>query len=186
MCGCNENASKKADRFSTPVYGQASPPVIIGGPTGDYKVLADITSARWVEYRVLALAFSNSGACVISGGRKPIALDYSGGNTLNDDSHGYGEPYVAGSSGSVSGSKEWIRVTHSEKRVFARIDTNGTIFIALQFRPCLLEIIPGPAETVHPDHAHKMNEARAGRINDSLKELKIPGYAEEQNKGAKD
>ncbi len=186
-----ENAHKTgAETFTTPVYGAPFPPIIVGGVPGDYKVLADVTSARWVEYQILAIAngAGTTAHVVISGQGKPLQPDYTAGATtpLNDDAHGYGEAYAVGINSTVTPADEWRRVTSSEKRVYIRIDASVATYVTLRFRPCLLEIIPGPALTVHPDHAHQMNIARAGKINASLQEMGVPGYAEEQNRGATD
>jgi hypothetical protein len=161
-------------------YGAESPPVIIGGPTGDYKILADIPSALWTEYRVLQVAFSGAGSTVVSGHDKPIGLDYTGGTTLNDGNHAYGEAYAAGGSGSQAVSGGWRRVVNSQQRVFVRIDTVGAIFVTLQFRPRLVTDIPGPWATGHPDNMQATNEARADAIRQRLGiEKEIEEFEEE-------
>lgn len=174
--------STENEKGQSPVYGLPGIPVFIGGPTGDYKVLADIPSSRWVEYRILSISNGNGQANIVISGRSvPKALDYSGNITYNDDSHGYGEAYIVGANLTAYPQTDWRRVTSSEKRVYMRIDTTGgACILTLQFRPCILEVVPGPFVTVHPDHAHQMNIAREQNVNARLAQLGIPGYAQEQ------
>lgn len=153
------------------------PPITIGGPTGDYKVQADVTSARWVEYRVVSVAFSGNGSVVVSGRTAPKGLDYSGGTTYNTDTKVYGEAYASGGSDTKMGDGFWRRVSSSTKEVYVRIDASVVAFVSVQFRARILERIPGPATTVHPDHAHQMNIERSRLIEDHLKAVGVPGYA---------
>lgn len=155
------------------------PPFTIGGPTGNYTIPADVKSARWVEYRVVSIAASNNGSCLISGrAAPPQGLDYSGGTTYNDDSRVPGEAYSMGGSGSFSpGIEGWRRIASSERKLYIRIDTNGALFVSIQFRARILERIPGPSTTVHPDHEHQMNVHRANQIQEHMQSVGIPGYA---------
>ena len=74
---------------------------------------------------------------------------------------------------------EWDRITHSQKYVFARIDTSGSgaVYIGIQFRVRYLKVIPGPAPTVHPEHEQQYNLARAHTVVERLKAAGIPERA---------
>ncbi len=145
------------------------PPITLGGPTGDYSVRCPVTSARWVEYKICSVAFSLAGSIVISGNGKPaLGLDYSGGTTYNTDNCIWGEAYASGGSGSIPVDGLWRRITDSEKKLFVRIDTNGALFTSIQFRIRVLDIIPGPATTVHPDYPEQLHAARADAVRQRL------------------
>ena len=145
------------------------PPITLGGPTGNYSVQSIVTSAQWVEYRLLSVAFSLAGSCVVSGTTNPqLGLDYSGGTTYNTNSVIYGEAYAANLSQSFTPDGDWRRISNSEKKLFVRIDTNGAIFVTFQFRIKVLAVIPGPSTTVHPDYPEQLNNARADAVRQRL------------------
>lgn len=162
------------------------PPITIGGPTGDYFVECPVTSGRWVEFAVVAIANGDVGvgAVVVSGDSKPVALNYTGGNTLSDETYLRGIAYRLGASTTLIGDSDaFYRVTHSQKRVFVRIDagTSNSMYVTLQFRIKPLDRIPGPSVTVHPDHAHQMNIAREDKTIERLTHM---GVIHPEQKGA--
>lgn len=156
------------------------PSMIIGGGAGDYEVETPVRSCRWAEYRVLLVANSAGGAAqvTVSGDAPPISLPYSGTlKTLTDDVFFRGEAYSLLAGDTVRGAERWQRITHSQKRFFARIDStgNGATYITVQFRARVLTTIPGPIEaTTHPDLGHQVNVMREKRINDRLLKAGIP------------
>ncbi len=163
-------------------------PIIIGGLTGDYSVIAPVTSARWVEFNVLNIATGDvSGATgvVISGNSKPTQPNWVGaaGTALDSDHVMHGLAFRLAQTTSIVPLTGWIRITNSEKKVFIRIDTkdSDSTYVTLQFRARLLDRIPGPSHEVHPDHSHMLNQARAETTKQRLKEMGIPGWAEEDN-----
>lgn len=163
-----------------PVYGQPGMPITVGGPTGDYFVPGGWPSSRWVEYQVLAVTEAGAGVAnvVINPARQPKAPDYTGGTTYNKDTAIPGEIYTVGNNLTAYPQTDWRRVTSSEKGLYIRIDTTaGACFVTVRFRPCILELIPGPATTVHPDHMHQMNIAREENVKKHLEQVGIPEYA---------
>lgn len=171
---------------------QEFPPITIGGPTGDYFARCPVPSARWAEYAIDSVVNGDggTGAIVVSGNSAPKALDYTGQATikLNDDAAFYGTPIRVGSTLTQPINSDYVRITNSERKVFARIDAAAatSLYITIRFRTRILERIPGPSKEVHPDHADNMNRLRSETINQRLGDMGIPKYALEQNKGAKD
>lgn len=164
-------------------YSEPSPPVTIGGPSGDYFVECPCQSCRWAEYAIVGVSSTAAATFVVSGDSIPKALDITGGVTLNNDA---AVPGVALSTGSNSPSFAYdpecfYRITHSQKRVFVRIDITSSqdAYITLRFRWKLLTVIPGPAPQVHPDSYHQLNLARADTTMKRLASAGIPGYVEE-------
>lgn len=165
-------------------YSDPYPPLVIGGPTGDYFVVADVPDCRWAEYRVLLATNGDvaGAAALVVSDKKPIALKYDGSQTLNNDAHLYGQAIRLGPTITQPLIEDWIRITNSEKKVFVRIDAQATCsaYVTLQFRIKRLEVVPGPSHEVHPDHMQNLNQARAKTTTERLKALGIPGYAEEE------
>ncbi len=150
------------------------PSMTIGGPTGDYFLECPVTSGRWVEYKVVQVV-NGSGdiaSIVISGDSVPVALAYDGSRLLSNDVSIRGQAYrVPINSTLVGQCHNWDRVTHSQKRVYIRIDGPGaaaSAFVTIKFRVKLLTIIPGPTETTHPDLGHQLNIQRAENIRAHL------------------
>ncbi len=166
---------------------QTFDPIIIGGPTGDYSIIAPVTSARWVEFNIINVATGDvSGATgvIISGNSKPVQPNWVGaaGTALDNDHVMHGIAFrQLQSTNAPPAPISWIRVTNSEKKVFIRIDTkdSDSAYVTLQFRARMLDRIPGPSHEVHPDHSHLLNQARAETTKQRLKEMGIPGWAEE-------
>ena len=164
-------------------------PIIIGGPTGDYSVIAPMASSRWVEFNIVSLATGDvTGATgfVISGNSVPKQPNWVGaaGTALDSDHVVHGIVFrLAQSQTSTPAPFAWIRVTNSEKKVFIRIDTQNSdsAYITLQFRARLLDNIPGPSHTVHPDHMRNMNQLRHDTTTQRLGELGIPDYAQDDS-----
>src|SRR6185437_14931144 len=149
------------DAQKQPVYGQPGTPVTVGGPSGDYFVPGDYASCRWLEYQVLAVAMmgtTGNAQVVINPRNPPKAPDYTGATTYTKDSRFYGEIYAVSVNVTNYPQSDWRRITSSEKGLYIRIDTSNSTacFVTVRFRPCILEIIPGPSTTVHPDHMHQM------------------------------
>lgn len=162
-------------------------PIVIGGATGDYSVIAPMVSSRWVEFNVLNIAagdVNGATATIISGNSKPLALNWVGaaGTALDSDHVVHGLAFRQAATTSLIPLTGWIRVTNSEKKVFIRIDTQSSdsAYVTIQFRARLIDKIPGPSHEVHPDHMHTLNQARAETTKQRLQELGIPGYAEEE------
>lgn len=152
---------------------QEAPAVTIGGPSGDYELIAPVTSCRWAEYAVVSVANGDggSGSVVVSGDSAPKALAYDGTVTLNKDNFVRGRAYRVAATTSTPGDPDsYERITHSQKKVFVRIDAanNTSIYVTLKFRMRILDRVPGPSTTVHPDHAHQLNIARADATRQRL------------------
>lgn len=152
---------------------QEFPAITIGGPSGDYFATAPVTSCRWAEYAVVAIANGDggTGSVVVSGDSAPKALVYDGSKTLNDDNFVRGRAYrVAATTSTPCDADDYERITHSQKRVFVRIDAgnSSSLYVTLRFRVRILDRIPGPSTTVHPDHAHQLNIARANATRERL------------------
>lgn len=162
-------------------------PIIIGGPTGDYSVIAPMMSSRWVEFTVISVATGDvNGATgiVVSGNSKPVQPNWVGaaGTALDTDHVMHGMVFRLAQTVTVTPAPlQWIRVTNSEKKVFIRIDTQNSdsAYVTLQFRARLITVVPGPSHEVHPDHMHTLNQARSEKTVERLREMGIPGYAEE-------
>lgn len=156
------------------------PSVVIGGTTGDYEIECPVQSCKWAEYRILHIANATTADAqvVVSGDTPPIALPYTGTlKTLTDNTFIRGEAYYCIYEQTTRGAQQWQRITHSQRRVFVRIDNGGVsaTYVTLQFRVRVLTNIPGPIEAVpHPDLGQQINIAREKRINDRLVKAGIP------------
>lgn len=157
------------------------PTLTIGGPSGDYKIQCPVTSCQWAEYRVVTLANSTNADThvIVSGDDKPIALPFDNTKIITDQNFIRGQVYYCLFASNVSPNARWDRITHSQKYVFVRIDTSGSgaVYVGIQFRARYLKVIPGPAETVHPEHEHQMNLLRSDTIVKRLKAAGIPERA---------
>src|SRR6266567_4646483 len=147
------------------------PPRTIGGPTGDYEIMADVTSASWLEYSIISTAGGDAGpyTVVVSGTQKPFLLSFTGAQTFGSAAvSSIGNPIIDGtvlhSSGisSVPLTGRWLRVANQQRKVFARIDTpaNSSAFVTIQFRARILQKIPKPFVTVQPHEEQQMNAER--------------------------
>lgn len=174
----------------SPLYNEY-PPITVGGVPGDYIVECPVKSARWAEYSILAISSSDvtgAHACAISG-RSTISdstfdyddQSYNGADGTGDSSVPGVIPIRIAATQTIFPITRWFRITSSEKRVYIHIYTanpvDSAMYITVQFRTRVHEIIPGPSKTVHPDHAHQMNIERADNINEHLKQMGIPAYA---------
>jgi hypothetical protein len=152
------------------------PAMVVGGPTGDYFIEVPVESSRWAEYQVVSIANGAQAATVVvSGDDKPIALPYDGSKTLSNDAFIRGQCFSVPASTTIRGDTgQWDRITHSQKRVFIRIDSavDKSTYVTIRFRSRLLTIIPGPTETTHPDLGHQMNIQRANRINEHVEKTR--------------
>jgi len=155
--------------------------MIFGGGAGDYVLECPVRSCKWAEYRVLQIANSSGSAAqvTVSGDNPPVqSLPYTGTlKTLSDDVFLRGEAYNVPLSDTKVGSCIWQRITHSQRRVFARIDStgNGATFITVQFRARIITNIPSPIEAApHADLGQQINIERSKRINDRLIKAGIP------------
>ncbi len=151
------------------------PAITIGGPAGDYSIDCPVLSNRWAEYQVASIASQVAAQFVVSGDSKPAAMVYDGSKTLTGDTSIVGQVYtLSANQPSIVPGDGWERITHSQKRVFVRIDVAGgnSAYITIRFRAKLLTVIPGPAETVHPDLGHQMNIQRSENIKNHLKKTR--------------
>lgn len=160
------------------------PPIVIGGPGGDYFIECPVLSCKYAEYRLLCLTCGDGGAAniFVTGDDKPIQVVYDGSKILSNDAFLRGIACRIAKTSTTYVLSPWFRVTHSQKRVFARIDTFDSCYITLQFRVRLLDVIPGPAETIHPDLGQQMNIQRSERIESRLAIVGIPERAIEHAK----
>ncbi len=164
-------------------------PIMIGGPTGDYSVIAPMVSSRWVEFNIISIATGDvSGATgfVISGNSVPKQPNWVGaaGTALDTDHVVHGIVFRLAQTQTITPAPiAWIRVTNSEKKVFIRIDTQNSdsAYVTLQFRARLIDTIPGPSHVVHPDHMANMNKLRSETTKQRLADLGIPGYAQDDD-----
>ncbi len=176
MCNCTHEYNEFAPRT-------------IGGPSGDYSMLADVVSSEWVEFRILSIAEGDAGpgTIIVTGKGVPKALMWDGSVTLNDNSSAEGTIFRIGSTISVPITPTWVRVVHSQKRVFMRLDipANTSCYVTFQFRSKILTRIPGPAMTVHPAQEHMVHQARSRRIEEAVlgREGEIKEYGERPAKG---
>lgn len=166
------------------------PPITIGGPTGDYFITAPVVSCRWAEFAVdlVVNGDGGTGAVVISGsvggGNPPKALDYTGSAAIkfSDDAYLKGWPIRIPATTTQLVNSSWERITNSQKRVYLRIDAaaSTSIYITLRFRVKVLSHIPGPSHEIHPDYEDVLNAARSETTRQRLRDMGIPGYAEEE------
>ncbi len=150
-------------------------PRTVGGPSGNYELMSEVTSAEFVEFCVLSTAGGDSGpyTIVVSGNQIPFQLLFNGSQLFGSSTLGVnGQAVIDGmvlhSSGisSVSLIGRWIRVVNQQRKVFARIDTplNTSAFVTIQFRDCILKKVPDVFYTVHPSEEAQYNQERARRI----------------------
>lgn len=161
------------------------PVMCFGGPTGDYQIACPVLSSKYVEYRVLSIACGDGGASnvfITGDSDKPIQAVYDGSKILNDDAFHRGMAFRVPKTATTLIDSPWIRITHSQRRVFARIDSFDSTYINLQFRARILDIIPGPADSIHPDLGQQMNIQRSERIESRLARAGIPERAIEHAK----
>lgn len=153
----------------------------IGGPAGDYIIRCPVQSNRWAEYQIVAIAAQVAAQVVVSGDSKPVALLYDGSKKLSDDSFFVGTAYtLSANQPSITPSVGWERITDSQGQVFVRLDAAGgnSVYVTVRFRTKILTVIPGPAETIHPDLGHQMNIKRSQNIKDRLAKAGIPERVE--------
>lgn len=153
--------------------------VTFGGPTGDYEIVGAMQSARWLEYRLVSIANSTFGDShiVLSTKKAPIALPFDNTVTINTDNFLHARVFYLKAASMITGEAEiWERLTHSQHKLFARIDAsgNGVSYISVQFRARILTTIPGPFPSTHPDLGHQMNIERGEIIEKRLRQLGIP------------
>jgi len=150
-------------------------PRTIGGPSGNYELMAEVTSAEFVEFCVLSVAGGDAGpyTIIISGNLQPSTLLLTGASAFGTTSQGVNsqsviDGIVLHSPGisSVPFANRWIRVVNQQRKVFARIDTpaNTSAFVTIQFRDCILKRVPKPFVTVHPSDEAQYGHMRARRI----------------------
>lgn len=165
-------------------------PITIGGPTGNYMIECPILSCRYAEYSVVGVASSAATTFLVSGDNMPVAqLDYTGvkalgqiGNTEGVWQSGIAIVTNANNLSYAYSADAFFRITHSQKRVFVRIDTTGgqSGYITIMFRVWPLTVIPGPAPTAHPNESHLVNVARSEMTRARLAQMGIPNFALEE------
>lgn len=153
--------------------------VTFGGATGDYALTAPMDSCKWMEYRLLSIASSSLGdsQILLSTKNAPKQLSYDNTTTFTTDQYVHGRAIYVPKANSFQGQDEtWERITNSQHKLFARIDaaSNGACYISIQFRARILDTIPGPFPSVHPDLGQQMNIERAERVEKRLKQLGMP------------
>lgn len=154
-------------------------PLTIGGPTGNYILACPVTSCRWAEYKITAVANGDGGSAsvfVTGDNDTPSQVLYDGTKTLTDDAFLRGVPIRVASTVTLLSHGQWTRITHSQKRVFVRIDAgnNSSCYVSIQFRVKPITVVPGLPVTVHPDHAVQLNIARAETTLKRLDRMGIP------------
>lgn len=156
------------------------PAMTIGGPTGDYEIISPVPSGRWAEYSIVAIANGDTGSSsvFVSGRSAPVQLLYNGSQTMNKDAFVPGiAARVAATTTSYPALADFEKVTHSQQKVFVRIDVTGggSCFVTLKFREKLHTVIPGPTPaTSHSDHGHQMNIARSEKTSERLQKMGVP------------
>lgn len=166
---------------------QEFPPQTVGGIKGDYFVICPIPDCRWAEYRLIVASTSDAAgqySAVVSGSRliADNVFPYTNAQSYNNDSAVDAIPMRFNNSSTQIFFGDWVRITNSEKKVFVHIYSlpgAGVMYVTIQMRARRLTIIPGPSHEVHPDHMHKLNQARSEKTVDRLREMGVPGYAEE-------
>ncbi len=166
-------------------------PRTVGGPSGNYELMSEVTSAEFVEFCVLSTAGGDAGpyTITVSGNLQPPQLLFNGSQlfgsaTLGVDGQAVIDGIVLHSGGisSISLIGRWIRVVNQQRKVFARIDTptNTSAFVTIQFRDCILKKIPDVFHTVHLSEEAQYYHERAKRIEAAVfgqeGELEVYGH----------
>ena len=173
----------------SPLYNEF-PPITVGGVSGQYVVEAPVKSSRWVEYSIVAISSGDAAGQYVAqiSGKAPVPtaqVKYDGSINYNG-ADGTGDSSLQGvlsvrmtQTQTLFPITRWFRVTSSERRVYITltVPNSSTMLVGIQFRDRVIERIPGPAKTVHPDHSHEMNIDRAGAISSNLEKMGIPAYA---------
>jgi len=166
-------------------YYQTFPAFTFGGVGGDYFVTCPVTSCKWAEYRILSIStgYNSSSRAFISGDSPPTSLiAFPATDSYTDNQVIPAMVFRVSNNAQPSVNTPWQRITHSQKRVFAHIDATEACYIIIQFRARILDIIPGPAQSIHPDLGQQMNIQRAERIESRLARAGIPERAIEHAK----
>jgi hypothetical protein len=154
--------------------------VSFGGPSGDYAITAPMDSCKWMEYRLVSIANSSLGdtQVLLSTKQPPKQLTYDNTTTLTTDGYIHSRPIYVPKASTINGQGDtWERITHSQHKLFARIDaaSSGACYVTIQFRARVLDVIPGPFPAVSlPELGHQMNIERSERIEKRLKQLGMP------------
>jgi hypothetical protein len=148
------------------------PIVTIGGTTGDYYVDCPVTSCKFAEYKIVSVSTLANCAVYVSGDSKTIQLPIDGSATLSGNTTGKGQFFAMSGTSTVTDCSEYDRITHSQKRVFVRIDNDGksSTYVGIKFRIMPVTIVPGPAKATHPDLGHQMNIERERNIKATIPE----------------
>jgi hypothetical protein len=167
------------------------PPRTIGGPSGDYEIMCDVTSAETVEYSVVSVAGGDAGpyTVIASGNQKPATLLFTGtqifgGANQSHIGHFEIDGMVLHSPGisSIPAPERWLPLANQQRKVLIRIDTPGgtSAFVTIQLRDKVLKRIPQPFITVHPEEMEQYHAERERRIQQSVYgeegELEVYGH----------
>lgn len=149
------------------------PPVLIGGPSGDYVAQCPVASCEEAEFEVIAVATNDSGTpqALITGDKpQPKQLAYDGTASLGlfsgTDGGSQVFPGIAiawpGANIPSPPAGEYFPITDSQKRIFVRIDvTSGkAMYVTLRYRVRPIRQVVGNVATVHPDMEREHNLAR--------------------------
>lgn len=155
------------------------PAMSIGGPSGDYVIESPITSCRWAEFQVVSIANGNYPAqIVVSGNTPPKQMDYTGTNKLSDGVVLRGQVFTVPQGETLTPPiDQWDRITHSQRRVFVRIDNaaGNSTYVTIRFRARLLTVIPSVDSDMVPEGlGHQKNLQRAERIIERNEQNKLP------------
>ncbi|HVB23614.1 MAG TPA: hypothetical protein VNG51_16875 [Ktedonobacteraceae bacterium] len=157
----------------------------IGGASGDYSLICDITSNQWAEYAIDCVVNGDggTGAVVVSANGKPSALDYTGisTNKMDVDAVLKGWPIRIPATSTMMINSSYERIPGSTGKLYIRIDAaaSTSLFVVIRFRIAELQIIPGPSVEVHPDHEQQLNIARSETTTQRLAKMGIPVKAQE-------
>lgn len=162
------------------------PSMIFGGVKGSYFLTCPVTSCKWAEYKVLSIANSTiaDAFVVVSGDSAPVDLSYvvASSQQLNDMVFLRGQAFFATFETGRYPVMPWQRITDSQKRIFMNLDNGaGVTYVTVQFRARILDVVPGPSPTIHPDLEQQMNIERERTIEKRLASVGIPKKAIEEH-----
>jgi hypothetical protein len=167
----------------------------VGGPSGDYAMIADVVSCDWVEFRVVAFSALNAGPFIatITGTeietQEALVTDGSVTYTVDgtSDKSFYGTVLCVASKSTIVNATDWHRVVGPQRRVVMRLDgpANSSGYVSLQFRARILTRIPAPARTVHPSEQQQSHYERERRIQNAVygKEGELEVYGDHPKPG---
>lgn len=172
------------------------PPIIVGGPTGDYVTKCPLDSAEEAEIQIVTISTEDTGTphVFVSGdfiqpGASPIAYDGSltlgARNTGTDQGAIYGSGIALAGSGTFpkAGNNVFFPLSDSLHRCFIRIDcaASNAVFVTLQYRVRPVRAVVGDVATVHHDNERAHNLAREEQAIQHLQARTIKSRGEAIN-----